>query len=126
MSFANERQAIESRLTDTWTATSISYDNVPFDQPNDAAWIRLNIINGTSNYRAINSKKRHVGVIIIQCFAPINTGTSLLRGYADDLIAIFEDQIFNGIVCRVGSIATATPSDTMYQINVTIPYWRDD
>ena len=126
MSFAKERQSIESRLNANWKATPVAYDNVAFDPPNDSEWIRLNILNGESGYRAINNEKRHLGLIVIQCFAPINTGTSTLRGYADSLIGIFEDQKFNDIVCRVGGITPVVSTDTLYQINVTIPYWRDE
>ena len=126
MPFASERQAIESQLTDNWTTTTIAYENVAFTPPNASEWIKLNILNGASGYRAIDSKERHRGAIVIQCFAPINTGTNTLRAHADALISIFQHQTFNNIVCGLASVAAAQPSDTAYQINVTIPYWRDE
>ena len=36
MSFANERTSIESRLNSNWTTTTIEWENVDFDTPNNA------------------------------------------------------------------------------------------
>ena len=125
MSFASERTSIESRLSTNWTTTTIDYQNVDFNTPNNSSWIRLSILNGQSDYRAIDSKKRHLGLISIQAFAPVNTGTASIRGYADSLAAIFDNQSFDDVVCGVASIASVGSSDVWYQVNITIPYWRD-
>ena len=125
MSFANERTSIESRLNSNWTTTTIQWENVDFDTPNNAPWVRLSILNGDSDYRAIDSKKVHLGLIVIQLFTPINTGTATAKGYVDALAAIFDDQSFDDAVCGVASMANVGTSDIWYQINITIPYRRD-
>jgi len=126
MSWASERASIEGRLSANWATTTIAYDNVDFDPPDNAAWIRLNILNGDSGYRALEGKKRHAGVIILQLFAPKNQGSNTLRGYADTLAGVFEDTSFNDVVCRNASITNVGFNQEWYQLNVSIPYWRDE
>ena len=125
MSFANERASIEARLNANWSTTTIDWENVDFNTPNNASWIRLSIINGASDYRVLEAKKQHLGMIAIQVFTPINTGTSTIRGYCDTLAAIFDDKSFDDLVCGVASISNVGGSDVWYQINITIPYRRD-
>ncbi len=126
MSFATERTSIESRLKANWTTTAIAYPNVGFNPENAVPWVRLTILNGESGPRNVNAGKRHLGVIVLQIFVPQNTGTHIARGYADSLAAIFEDAQFSGILCGVASIETIGNTNTWYQINVTVGYWRDE
>lgn len=125
MSFAAERASIEGRMAANWATTPIAYDNVDFDPPNASAWVRLNILNGDTAYRALEGKKRYSGMIVVQCFAPKNSGTETLRGYADSIGTVFEDQIFDDVVCRAAILTTVRTDANWHQINVTIPYWRD-
>lgn len=126
MSFDTERQNIEARLKANWTTTPIAYPNVPFEKPDNSAWVRLNIINGASNYHTMSNGIRRAGVIVVQIFTPINTGTKTIKGYADTILGIFQNAEFGGIVCNVASIETAAPSNVWQQVNVSIPFWRDE
>lgn len=126
MSFDSERAAIEGRLKANWTTTDIAYQNVKFNPPNDAAWIRLNILNGEAGYRTINNGIRRPGVIVVQIFTPINTGTKTIKEYADTILAIFQNKTFSGITCNVASVETVAPSNVWQQVNVTVPFWRDE
>ena len=125
MSFASERTNIEGRFNTNWTTTTIAWGNTDFDMPNNAAWVRFNILNGNTSYRAINGLKRHTGIINIQIFGPINSGTHTIREYSDTIAAIFDGQSFNDVVCDVASIQTIGTDDKFHQVNVNIPYWRD-
>ncbi len=126
MSFVNERLLIEDRFEATWTFTPIAWDNVEFDSPNNDNWVRFNILNGVGDYRAINNLKRHTGVIVVQIFAPRNSGTSTIRQYADYAVAIFDNRSFGDVVCGVANMETVGTDDIWHQINVNIPYWRDE
>lgn len=126
MSFNNERLAIENRFKDRWVDTDIAWENIAFDMPNNDEWVRLNILNGSSGYRAINGLKRHLGIIIVQVFVPKDTGTSKAREYADMVSQIFDSKKFSDVVCDVASIETVGADDTFHQVNVTVPYWRDE
>ncbi len=125
MSFKNERIVIENRFEEFWNETPIAWENVAFESPNKSAWVRLTILNGSSNYRAINGLKRNLGIIDVQIFTPINSGTSEAREYADTVRGIFESKKFSDVVCDVASINTIGADSVWHQVNVTIPYWRD-
>jgi|TARA_R110000803_G_scaffold115665_1_gene184180 hypothetical protein len=125
MSFASERANIEGRFNSNWTTTAIAWGNVDIETPNNTSWVRFNILNGQTEYRAINYAKRYNGIINIQIFVPLKTGTNTQRGYADTISAIFESQSFNDVVCDVASVTTVGTDDKWHQMNVDVPYWRD-
>ena len=126
MSFENERLAIENRFEKFWIYTTVAWENVEFNTPNNEGWARLNILNGAGNYKGINNQIRHTGIIVIQIFVPRNTGTSTIRQYADYASSIFNGGKFNDVVCDVASIETIGADDIWHQVNVNIPYWRDE
>ncbi len=125
MSFQNERLVIENRFKEYWTATTVAWENISFDTPNNEGWVRLNILNGSGGFRAINNLKRHTGIIIVQIFVPRDTGTSTIRQYADMVSQIFDGKKFSDVVCDVSNIESVGTDDVWHQMNVTIPYWRD-
>ena len=146
MSFADERKYIEERFNTNWgTTTPIAWENVSIDTPESFAkgsgnymqvdhtekqssFVRLNILNGNSEYRSINKQtsKLHLGVIAVQVFIPLNGGTYKGREYADTIATIFDSASFNGIKCDVASIETVGSDGEYYQLNVNIPYRRDE
>ena len=125
MSFENERIAIENHFEEFWNETPIAWENVAFDTPNNSAWVRLTILNGSSNYRTITGLKRHLGIIDVQIFTKKDTGSSVGREYADTIGTIFEGKKFSDVVCDIASINTIGADSIWHQINVSIPYWRD-
>ena len=125
MSFENERTEIENRLQANWIDTPVSWENITFSEPNNSAWIRLNILNGATEYRAINYKKRYNGIINVQIFVPIKTGTTVARQYSDIICSLFDSVIFDTVVCDTSSVTIVGSDTKWYQINVDTPYWRD-
>ena len=125
MSFVDERIAIEDRLENFWMFTPIDYENISFNQPNNTPWVRLNILNGATEYRALQYKKRYNGIINVQIFVPIKSGTSIARQYADSVCSIFDSTTFETVVCDVASVTIVGADAKWYQINVDTPYWRD-
>jgi hypothetical protein len=126
MSFAAERASLEGRFNANWSTTTIAWGNADFDTPNNASWVRFNILNGSTTYRAFDRLRSHTGIINVQIFAPVNSGTHALRGYADLILAIFDGVEFDDIACDVASIETVGTDDKFHQINVNIPYRRED
>jgi hypothetical protein len=125
MSYEAERLSIETKLDDNWMTTPIAYENVSFNPPSNSPWIRLFIINGDSGYNTLNSF-RYVGVVTIQVFTPQNGGTNTARKYADTISAIFRGKEFDGLIFRASTVKSVGISDGWYQVNVTIPFWRDE
>ena len=125
MSFEAERTIIENRLETLWLDTPVSYDNITFNEPNNKAWIRLNILNGATEYRALQYKKRYNGIINVQIFVPVKSGTAIARKYADAVCSIFDSTFFDTVYCDVASVTIVGADAKWYQINVDTPYWRD-
>lgn len=123
--FSDERKFIENRFNAEWTATPVAYANVPFNPPANSEWVRLTILNGDSGYRAMECLKRYTGVISVQIFAPINTGSKISLEYADIIASIFSETKFDDIVTDVASIITVDVDKAWLQTNVDISYYRD-
>lgn len=131
--FAEERKAIEGRFSSNWTTTSIKYENVPFTQPT-TAWVALFIRNGAGGRNSIGTttpRRRFFGSIIIQIFVLPLSGSATARGYADTIAAIYRDASFacgstGTIVCQEPAIETLGERNGWFQVNVTVPYRRDD
>lgn len=131
MSFQDELAAIETRLKTNWTTTPIKFENVPFTEPT-TAYVALNIVVGEGlqiSLGATNVLRRWPGIIMMRVFAPENTGTKVVRQYADSLGAIFDRAQFSSgnsgvISCRIPSIETVGLQSGWWQINVSVPYRR--
>jgi len=136
MSFATARRDIEKRFDANWASTLIAWDNVNFVPPKDDHWVRFSIRDGSVQRKNIGAAGtfRHFGIIFVQLYAPKDTGTQVLRGYADDVAGIFRDARFNGVVCQEAELtnigvtkASALSSGSLpyYQINISIPFYWD-
>jgi|TARA_Y100000114_G_C11565104_1_gene233645 hypothetical protein len=135
MTFADERKAIESRLSTNWTTTTIQFENVPFKKPDNNTYIAMFILNGSAEQidmsgSATTDKHRHIGNIIIQIFVPADTGTNTARSYADSLATIFRAVQFSAgssgtILCRTPTITRVGVSEGILQTNLDIPFQRD-
>jgi hypothetical protein len=126
MSFASERSVIESRFKDNWNTTDIAWSNTSFDIPSNDEWVKFTILNGATIYRSLDGGKRHTGVIVVQIFVPVNTGTNTARVYSDTIASIFDSQSFNDVVCDTASIYTIGETGKWHQMNVEVPFWRDE
>lgn len=128
MSFATTRRDIEQRFVDNWATTIISFDNVPFNKPeNDTEWVYFRIFENPSQRITLSRRSVHraTGLIAVQIYVAKNTGTQLARSYADTIAAIFRDQQFNGVTCQEASVTNVGDFENWYQVNVTIPYYVD-
>lgn len=127
MSFDDERAAIEGRFNTQWgSTTEIAWDNVPFTPP-ATAWVRLSILPGESFNAALGATAvRHPGVIVVQIFTPEDTGTAQARTLAQSAANVFNNARFSGIRCRAAGIFRVGTFDGWYQMNVNIPFERDE
>lgn len=112
----------------------IEYPNQPgiFAPPETGLWCRLNIRPGTAFMAgmAATPYTRKPGLIVIQCFARIRTGTRALTQLADALEAHFAYWRSGNLECLEASqvdvgdgSSVGNPSGSgFYQQNVSIPY----
>ena len=111
--------------------TPIAWPNVNFTPPS-GPWVRFNVLDGEGAWRSIGSPGSniagYVGVVVIQIFTPLMTGESTARDYADSAAEIFQGQVISGIRFSPASaqILNTSLADGWHQINVTIPFSRDE
>lgn len=125
-------------LDDGWVAngsrrTPIAWPNREFTPPEDAPWLRVNILPGTSFRLTIGGDTnitRHPGILSVQIFDRYGKGDFTIRSLADDLSALFRDFVTDGgadeqIRFQSPSLYDAGVDGGWYQMNCNIPYLRD-
>ena len=130
--YAAERQAIEARLTDNFSAIPIKYENAPFKET-AAAYCAIFVRRGEGHQITLGPApqlNRWAGLIIVQVFVPEDTGTQTAAGYCDSIADVFRRQEFSAgasglIRCRVPNVETIGTRDGWFQMNVEVPYIRD-
>jgi len=130
MSYSAQRQAIESRFQALFTGLPIGqvvFANVAYTPVQGTPYVRLTIKSGDSERLTIGAREhRNVGLIIAQVFTPIGTGSNGGLVFADEIAAIYRDQEFDGVLCRSPYITEVGPTTDWFQINVSIPFKRDE
>ena len=132
MSEQTANNELRTRFDTVWAnRTPVAWPNVTFTPPSpQASWCRFSITNGEAQQTTIGSttnNHRFTGVIYIQVFTATNAGDSVALQRADEAAAIFRNWCGTNIRCREATIKTiGANADGWYQINVSIPYRRDE
>lgn len=133
MSFEDERVAIEGRFAANYSNTVIKYENIPFTEPVDTAWVTLTILSGGGNVDSIGTGdsrlERFSGVIQIDIYVPEDGGTKTARDIADLVHAIFDNVQFSSgssgtITTRVPSYSTLGIEGGWHHSVVSVAYHR--
>jgi hypothetical protein len=119
--------AIESRFATMFTVCSAKYANVKFTPTNRVAWADINVVIADSMNAEVGAgRHRNIGIISVNIYEPINTGTAAGKLKADQAAAVFRDQQFSGITCRSPKIIQVGEVDEWYVINMSVPFYRDE
>jgi len=128
------RIAIEKRLQDNWTATTIRFwsSSVPFAIP-ATAYIALQIEEFDAKQITLGDSPqthRYYGVITIQVLVPERSGPKAAAGYCDTLDDLFRRAQFSQnnsgmITCRTPQARVVGVNQGWYQVNLSIDYQRD-
>lgn len=114
--------------------TPISWPNVAFTKPSNEPWVRFGVLDGSSSFASAgaagNNIVRHVGQVVIQIFVPVMTAETKARELADVAAGLFSGVRLDSGHIRFGT-AYMTPvpnslDDGWHQVNVTIPFQRDE
>lgn len=130
MSYADARDATCGRFEALWAGrTPVAWPNRGFIPPTAGEWVRLTILDGEARQASIGNPganlHRHSGVIAVQVFAQIDSGTRAARDLADHAAAIFRNQRFGDIRCGVPSVREVGPDDVWFQVSMSCPFERD-
>ena len=127
MNWEDEHFLIENHLDDNWIDTPYTVENTAFTPP-PGPWVKLIVLSGESKAISLgpNIRTRNSGTICVQIFTQQNTGVSEARKLADRVAQIFQNESFNGITCRAASMEYIGERGGRYQLNVNVPFYRDD
>lgn len=117
-----------------WTAASrtegVEYPNMSFSPVANEAWARISILEfDTGNPALGNRHKRTTGVVMVQVFVPVGSGSELKAALCDVVLGIFENKRTGSFVSfRRGKVSdVGTGSDgAWWQVNVSVPYRYDE
>ena len=128
MSYTDQNSAMRSRFNTNWTITTIKYDNADYTMPANAAFVVFEVHDADEIPISTGSNilYRSYGIISINVYVPLNTGTKLLDQYCDAAALIFRGQQFSGITCRGAKKTRLGDIDGRFVANISIEFHRDE
>lgn len=106
------------------------YDNADLSdpKPTDNVWCRVNVRIATPFQATLGLGRmfRYPGVLIVQIFAPKNTGTQATDELIDAINAAFRGISASGVVYRVPQPIVVGDKDGYWQTNVNCEFYADD
>lgn len=127
MSFALEKSHIEMFVSANLTGTNLVYENQT--QKNTVSeWVRVNILNADSQQISLGDQPyfRYVGLLIFQIFIKPNVGSGRAVQIADQITTLFRGVKVNGITFRPPTTDSVGDSGGWYQLNVSVPFSREE
>lgn len=127
MTLTEIRNAVIVRMT-TQTAIAsdaVDYPNGPvFDPSGRDIWARFTNISGIAGANEIGNGPviQRTGILVIQIFVPVGSGSLLITQTADQLRELFEYQDDGRLSYFAVSAVPAGEHDGWSQINLQIPY----
>tara|TARA_R110000851_G_scaffold33896_5_gene90410 strand:+ start:1974 stop:2372 length:399 start_codon:yes stop_codon:yes gene_type:complete len=129
VTFEQIRLAIESRMA-AWDGVPVAYDSVPNSpaltqaMTAKSSWVRLSINHGDSSapYKGSEPGIRRTGLVQLQIFTPLNSGSRPAADIADSLVRHFQFYRTDGIEILTASAQRIGPEDDYYRYNLSIPF----
>lgn len=127
--FESIQLAIESKMA-AWDGVPVAYDGVPNSpaltqaMAAKSSWVRLTIQHGASFTAGIGSEPcvRRSGLVMMQIFTPINSGSRPAATIADSLAQHWEYWQEQGIETQAASVQRVGPQDDYYLYVVSLPF----
>lgn len=146
MSINTIKETIITEFFNNWTGTDknthVRYSNLIFQPPEDEAWASIDVRWMPTRKKTISSNDcvRRKGLIVIDLYAPVDSGTDELGTLGDEAIGIFEnnkltvtaDAIGTGIQCfsadirHIGVPNIQGTDPQWYKFSIRIKFYRDE
>lgn len=127
MTFEDIRKAAEGHFKANWPHTPVQWENVPFDPPQEEAWVRLTILHAPSLIETQGSGgfNRIVGLIVVSIFVPLDSGTRRARQYADMVYELFNRKRIGGLYFSATTVRDIGPDPhgPWHHMAVSTPFW---
>lgn len=99
-------------------------DGKPFIAPSNAIWAQVSFGGGDKDIVSIGNQPctRTLGMLFIQVFAPLNTGTEQALIVAEKLGEYLQFQRIDKLEMQASSVIELPNNPDFYQVNVHVPY----
>ena len=92
----------------------------------EMAWLHLSVGNIDVTRLALTRRCwRYEGVVLVQCYTPMTTGTQWGRTLADTSAYLLRDRRINGVVVRDAAVVPIGQAEGWWQVDVTADYYYD-
>lgn len=126
LDYTEQRRLVESYIGDNFTLCPIKFENLPLpttDGKGPTSYIAIFDKPSFAESTGMGETSAHKGgIVVVQIFVPLNTGTQLTREIAQSLADLLESTAIGGIHFDVSELYAAPKSDSWYQSNLQIPY----
>ncbi|PZU87346.1 MAG: hypothetical protein DI527_18905 [Chelatococcus sp.] len=117
--------AVEARLRALWSASPVFVENTEAEPPADGSgYLMLQFPVADASRSAINERAyREEGAFRVVLHVPRDTGVQQIRDQGEAIAALFCDESFAGVNCRVpGPTFVGDAVGALSWASVTIPY----
>lgn len=139
MSTALERQVIaqvlQTYVTSQKPQIEVEWPNKAFDKPQEQPWLRFTTVRQRGQQIETGSTKstmRVYGSLIVQVFVPADQGDQPALELADNIGNLYRQQVLKfpdgsgHVRMRVPVVVNVGRTDMYWQVNVVIPFFRDE
>ena len=129
MTFTAARNTIQNHFNTNFKTTIIKWDNVPFENPNDSAWVQFHVLNNLGRQvstGAPTKRFRRFGIIMAQIYTPEGSGQTIAMSIADEIADIFDGLTVNEIRFWDVSVKEVGTFEGWYRVNVVADFLFDD
>jgi hypothetical protein len=121
---------LRKRYNACWTPPPTEFPNESFSKPEPSAmWARFNIIDGIEQQLDIGDAAktfRLSAMVVVQLFAPLDTGTIDILLQADIVADGFRNWCGTTVTCKESTVRKiGNDGFGWYQVNVLIPFKVD-
>jgi hypothetical protein len=132
------RDSIQSQFSNTWEAASldagevrptIAWDNIEFEPPTNSTWARCSVQHNIANQVGLGGVGdryfRREGLVFVQVFVPIETGTKLLNKWVITALSAFEGVEFENVRFRKSRVQDQAPEESWHSALVISEFSYD-
>ena len=128
------RQGLEGQFNTEWAAqTPIAWENVDYEPVAGTSYVAFKIIPNAANFASLglHPLTRSMGLVEINIYTAINSGTEPGNLLVDNAIAAFKDSSgrawqSGGLRCRAGQFVSSLKEEEWYRHVVIVEYEYDE
>jgi len=128
MSFLTAKIELEQYFAANYSGTPVEYENAPLsDFSNLTEWVRFITTSASASQMSFGLVAyRYTGVIAAQIFIKPDIGSRRAYEISDLISNVFKSKVIGSYVFKVPEAIVVGESEGWYQVNLIIPFWRQE